>query len=89
MLDPKDKQVLADLKTVADALAFPWLIIGAGARRLTFDQKLGIEGRATTDWDIAVQLSSWAAYQTLSDRMTQAPDFFLDKLGFPINLSIF
>jgi predicted nucleotidyltransferase len=83
MLDLKDKQVLADLKTVADALRFPWLIIGAGARRLTFDERLGVEGRATTDWDIAVQLGSWAEYQILSDRMTQAPDSFFRQTRIP------
>lgn len=73
MLNPKDKQVLADLKMIADALAVSLLVIGAGSRWLIFDQQMGVEGRTTTDWDVAIRVQSWAEYQMLSDRMTQAP----------------
>lgn len=54
-LDKRDRRVLSDIGRIAGNT--PLLIVGAGARLLSFDIPLGIShGRSTTDWDIAVQL---------------------------------
>lgn len=70
MLDPKEKQVLVDLKAVLDSLGLPRLMVGAGARLLIFDRLYNREGRATKDWDFAVPVNSWSDFQALSDRLT-------------------
>lgn len=70
MLEPKDRKVLNDLKQVVDSLELPMLVVGAGARLLVFDRRFG-SGRSTRDWDIAVPISDWSVFDTLSDRMTQ------------------
>lgn len=71
MLDPKDKRVLSDLKTIINSLNLPMLVVGAGARLLIFDRQFRITGRSTQDWDVAVSVTSWEDFQALSDRMTQ------------------
>ncbi|OCQ92233.1 hypothetical protein BCD67_04615 [Oscillatoriales cyanobacterium USR001] len=71
MLEPREKQVLADIKEVVDALKLPMLITGAGARLLIFDIPYKKSGRTTTDWDIAVSLESWEKFEILCDRMTK------------------
>jgi hypothetical protein len=48
MIGSKEKQVLADLVYVVRLLDLPMILVGAGARLLTFDQKFG-EGRGTKD----------------------------------------
>ncbi|MCT7955044.1 nucleotidyl transferase AbiEii/AbiGii toxin family protein [Laspinema palackyanum] len=70
ILDPKEKQVLVDLKAVLDSLNLPRLMVGAGARLLIFDRQYNREGRATKDWDFAVSVDSWSDFQTLCDRLT-------------------
>ncbi|MCT7962742.1 nucleotidyl transferase AbiEii/AbiGii toxin family protein [Laspinema sp. D1] len=70
MLEPQEKQVLVDLKAVLDSLDLPMLVVGAGARLLIFDRQYNREGRATKDWDVAVELDSWSDFQTLCDRLT-------------------
>lgn len=37
--DQGQKQVLLDIKTVADRLQLPLLVVGAGARILVFDNR--------------------------------------------------
>jgi len=71
MLEPREKQVLADIKEVVDALKLPMLITGAGARLLIFDIPYKKSGRTTTDWDIAVSLESWEKFKILCNRMTK------------------
>ncbi|MDB9513811.1 nucleotidyl transferase AbiEii/AbiGii toxin family protein [Kamptonema animale CS-326] len=71
MLEPREKQVLADIKEVVDALKLPMLITGAGARLLIFDIPYKKSGRTTTDWDCAVYLESWEKFEILRDRMTK------------------
>ncbi|MGM0456893.1 MAG: hypothetical protein ACQERW_12100, partial [Cyanobacteriota bacterium] len=70
MLDPNEKQVLVDLKTVLDSLDLPRLMVGAGARLLIFDRQYNREGRATKDWDFAVSVKSWSDFKILCDRLT-------------------
>jgi predicted nucleotidyltransferase len=65
------RQVLLDIKTVADSLELSILIVGAGARILVFDSQYNITGRATTDLDFAVQVNNWSDFQALSTEMTQ------------------
>jgi predicted nucleotidyltransferase len=64
MINPQEKQVLADLVDVVNSLNLPMILVGAGARLLIFDQKFG-EGRSTKDWDVAISISSWDVYQEL------------------------
>jgi len=71
MLEPSEKEVLADIKAVVDALKLPMLVVGAGARLLIFDRPYNISGRTTTDWDIAVSLDSWKKFDLLRERMTK------------------
>ncbi|AFZ15660.1 hypothetical protein Cri9333_4898 (plasmid) [Crinalium epipsammum PCC 9333] len=69
-LDPNTKQILTDLKTVSEQLQVPILLVGARARGFIFDNQYGVEGRATTDWDVAVKLDSWELYDALVNKMT-------------------
>jgi predicted nucleotidyltransferase len=81
-LDSETKQVLTDLKAVIDRLQVPMLLIGARARLFIFDSQYNIQGRATTDWDVAVQLDNWERYRTLGAEMTtgEAPRFRRTKV---------
>lgn len=81
MINEQDKQVLAELKAIFDCLKIPILIVGASARILIFDQRYNIEGRSTTDWDIAIPLENWSDYQELSKHLTQGyfPSFTATK----------
>ncbi|GAA6618616.1 nucleotidyl transferase AbiEii/AbiGii toxin family protein [Scytonema sp. NUACC26] len=69
-LDLKAKQILTDLKVIMDSLQVPMLLIGARARLLIFDSQYNLEGRATTDWDVAVKLDNWNQYNELRSQMT-------------------
>ncbi len=70
MIDDQEKQVLADLIAVVNALDLPMILVGAGARILIFDQKFG-EGRSTKDWDVAVSMDSWADYHKLRENLIE------------------
>lgn len=69
-LDLQTKQILSDLKAIMDSLQVSMLLIGARARLLIFDRQYNVEGRATTDWDVAVKLDNWNQYNELIDQMT-------------------
>ncbi|MGB7417474.1 MAG: hypothetical protein WA902_24975 [Thermosynechococcaceae cyanobacterium] len=73
MLEKEERQALADLKAILESLDLSLLIIGASARILIFDYPLNISGRATTDWDVAIEMETWNDYQQLSDRLV-SPD---------------
>lgn len=66
MISPEEKQVLTDLVNLVSVLELPMIIVGAGARLLIFDQKFG-EGRGTKDWDVAISIDNWEAYQKLCE----------------------
>ncbi|MBD2778290.1 hypothetical protein [Iningainema tapete] len=76
-LDLETKQILTDLTAITDSLQVPMLLIGARARLLIFDSQYNVQGRATTDWDVAVQLDSWERYYALVTKMItgQVPRF--------------
>ncbi|KKJ00139.1 hypothetical protein [Prochlorothrix hollandica] len=69
MISSNEKQVLADLVDIVSSLDLPMILVGAGARLLIFDQKFG-EGRGTKDWDVAISIDSWEAYQRLCESLT-------------------
>lgn len=69
MIGSKEKKALSDLVHIISELGLPIILIGAGARLLIFDQKFG-EGRGTKDWDIAISIDSWEAYQKLCKSLT-------------------
>lgn len=66
MREDEQKQVLQDIKTIADNLQISLLLVGAGARILVFDKRYNIQGRVTLDLDFAVKVDSWSDFQTLS-----------------------
>lgn len=68
MIDPREKQVLADLITIVKTLDLPMILVGAGARLIIFDRKFG-EGRGTKDWDVAISIDSWETYQKLGEAL--------------------
>jgi predicted nucleotidyltransferase len=76
MIDPNEKQVLADLVAIMNTLDLPMMVVGAGARLLIFDQRFGA-GRGTKDWDVAISIDSWAVYETLRTTLIQG-----DMLSF-------
>lgn len=71
MLSERDKTVLRDVARIAGSQDVAFYVIGAGARLLVYDwpNEL-IAGRGTTDWDIAVRVSSWVEYERLSRALT-------------------
>jgi predicted nucleotidyltransferase len=71
MIDPNEKQVLADLVAIMDTLDLPMMVVGAGARLLIFDQRFGA-GRGTKDWDVAISIDSWTVYETLRTTLIQS-----------------
>jgi predicted nucleotidyltransferase len=75
--DDKQRRVLIDIKTTAEGLQLPILVVGAGARIFIFDRQYNVEGRVTSDLDFAVQVDSWSDYQLLRAEMTQGtnPNF--------------
>lgn len=80
MINSVEEQVLTDLVNIVSALKLPMIIVGAGARLLIFDRKFG-EGRGTKDWDVAISIDSWKAYQKLSEDLTRGdlPRFKITK----------
>jgi predicted nucleotidyltransferase len=73
MINERDKAVLCDLSCIADKEGIEFFVIGAGARFLAYDWPRRIEGgRGTTDWDIAVRVSSWGDFERLKDALTSS-----------------
>jgi predicted nucleotidyltransferase len=69
-IDTETKKFLTDFKSIIDSLEVPMLLIGAQARMLIFDSQYQVQGRATKDWDVAVQLDNWDRYNLLISIMT-------------------
>jgi predicted nucleotidyltransferase len=70
-LDALDLQVLSDLLRVLRSAGQPCFLIGAGARRLMMEDPWELSGaRATLDWDFAVRVESWSAWDALRERLT-------------------
>jgi predicted nucleotidyltransferase len=69
-IDLETKKFLTDFKSIIDSLEVPMLLIGAQARILIFDSQYQVQGRATKDWDVAVQLDNWDRYNLLISIMT-------------------
>lgn len=77
MIDERDKAVLRDVARIANRESIKFFVIGAGARFLTYDWPRGLSGgRGTTDWDIAVRVSSWAEFERLRQALSS------DDAGF-------
>ncbi len=76
MISNEEKQVLSDLVTTIERLDLTIMIVGAGARLLIFDSKFG-EGRGTKDWDVAVSIDTWEAYDKIGDTLinSESPCF--------------
>jgi len=68
MINPQERQVLSELMDVVNTLNLSMILIGAGARLIIFDQRFG-EGRRTKDWDFAISIDSWEAYQKLRETL--------------------
>ncbi|RUT07690.1 hypothetical protein DSM106972_019500 [Dulcicalothrix desertica PCC 7102] len=70
-IEDKQKQVLLDIKSIADSLQLSIMLVGAGARVLVFDNQLKIPGRGTFDLDFAIQVNNWLDFQAFSRAMTE------------------
>jgi predicted nucleotidyltransferase len=70
MITREEKQVLSDLVSIIREVELPMMLVGAGARLLIFDSEFG-EGRSTTDWDVAISLDSWDAYEKFCNVLVQ------------------
>lgn len=68
-IDQATKEMLADLQKITSSLNAPMLLIGARARILAFDSQF-TQGRATEDWDLAVEMDDWSRYEALVTQMT-------------------
>jgi predicted nucleotidyltransferase len=74
MIDERDKIILRDVARIAEAEGIDLFVIGAGARFLVHDWPRGVaRGRGTTDWDIAVRVSSWAEFERLKTSLCAGP----------------
>ena len=72
MIAPREKEALRDFISIAKEYNIPFVLVGAYARLLAFDLKYNIpSSRATTDWDIAVQVN-WESYEILRNALTKA-----------------
>jgi predicted nucleotidyltransferase len=85
MLSNRDKQALKDINEILKTINIPMIIVGAGARLLIFDRKYNVQGRSTTDLDIAIKVENWQNYQTLCERLTQE-DARFQKTSIPHRL---
>lgn len=71
MINEQDQAVLRDLTRIARVAEISFFVIGAGARFLVYDWPAGLSGgRGTTDWDIAVRVSSWEEFLRVRDALT-------------------
>lgn len=64
------EEIFTDLQPITDSLNVSTLLIGAQSRIFILDQRFNVEGRKTTDWDVAVRLSSSEVYEQLVKQMT-------------------
>lgn len=70
-IENKQKQVLLDIKSIADSLQLSIMLVGAGARVLVFDNQFKIPGRGTFDLDFAIQVNNWLDFQAFTRAMTE------------------
>jgi len=71
LISEKDTAVLCDLARIASREGIEFFVIGAGARFLIHDWPRRLTGgRGTTDWDIAVRVSSWRELERLRSALT-------------------
>lgn len=78
MISERDKAVLCDLARMASKEGIEFFVIGAGARFLVHDWPLRLAGgRGTTDWDIAVRVSSWDQFERLRYALTSNEAHFV------------
>lgn len=79
-LDPPSEKTLAVIAQVAGRHGLPWMITGAMARTLVFEGMHGIgAGRATRDWDLAVQVEDWQSFRILRQELEDKHGFLPDS----------
>lgn len=65
------KEALEHFAQAANRLGIEFILVGARARQFLLDwTDAGSPGRATTDWDFGVLVSSWHEYDTLIEALT-------------------
>lgn len=63
-LSPAEVEALGEVRDAAGELGAPLVTIGASSRELILDRRVGITPhRTTTDWDAAVELEDWTAFE--------------------------
>lgn len=78
-IEPKAVAVIADLNTTMLQANVEFMIIGASARDMVFEDAFGIRTtRATMDTDFAVHLATWAKHTAISEALLASKRFTKD-----------
>jgi predicted nucleotidyltransferase len=68
-LNEKEMRAILDLAVIAESQNIRLMLIGANARRLSFDIPFGFESpRTTQDWDFAAPMKSWEVFARFYQR---------------------
>jgi predicted nucleotidyltransferase len=79
-MDPATVAILRDVQRAAQRLNADVLLIGASARDYWLHTRHSIRvGRATEDYDLAVIVESWDAYQQLTEALVKTGQFCQDS----------
>ena len=91
-VDPDWLSALAIIKTQADNLVIPFMVIGASARDIILDAWNISPIRATRDVDLAIEIASWERFDELKEALIRAgsfqPDGMMQRLLFEERLPI-
>lgn len=72
VIHPGEVSAVRDLLRGAGEAGVEVMLIGAAARLILIDWKVGgVARRATTDWDFATRVDSWEQVAALNRRLTQ------------------
>lgn len=72
ILEPRDLALMRDFLVAVEGTAARCFLVGAGARVLGFDRRWGLRGgRATLDWDFAIQVKGWDHWKTVRSRLVE------------------
>lgn len=78
-IDLQSVAALSLLKSIADSLGIPFVVVGASARDYILKHCYGIEPpRMTMDIDLGVEVSSWEQFNKLAEALESTGKFVLD-----------
>ena len=74
-LNTAEMETIVDLARIAQALETPLMLVGANARRLSFDIPFSfVSPRTTQDWDFAAPMPNWDTYVRFQQLATEGPE---------------